>query len=125
MNEVNEIDVVPSSYSPYGGLETRTEELIKRMLARGTKLSLLTLPKQKWPLSHPNLKIIPLGSLIKNRLWQLWRFEQSVCHYLSRHPFKVVFSLDRVSCFTHFPRIVMRNDGILKKNISNRSITFS
>ncbi len=102
MNDVNEIAVVRSSYSPYGGLETRTAELIKRMLATDTKISLLTLPKQKWPLSHPNLKIIPLGSLIKNRLWQLWRFEQSVCRYLSRHPFKVVFSLDRVSCFTHF-----------------------
>jgi UDP-glucose:(heptosyl)LPS alpha-1,3-glucosyltransferase len=102
MDDVNNIAVVRSSYSPYGGLETRTAELVKRILATGTKLSLLTLPHQKWPFSHPNLVIIPLGSLIKNRLWQLWSFERSVCNYLSAHSFKAVFSLDRVSCFTHF-----------------------
>lgn len=102
MDEISEIAVVRSSYSPYGGLEMWTAELVKRILATGARVSLLTLPHQKWPISHPNLKIIPLGSLIKNRLWQLWRFEHSVCNYLSSHSFKVVFSLDRVSCFTHF-----------------------
>ncbi|HQQ88346.1 MAG TPA: glycosyltransferase family 4 protein [Smithellaceae bacterium] len=102
MDKANEIAVVKSSYSPYGGLEMRTVELVKRILATGVKISLLTLPKQKWPISHPNLRIIPLGSLIKNRLWQLWRFERAVCNYLYAHSFKAVFSLDRVSCFTHF-----------------------
>ena len=102
MDDINEIAVVRSSYSPYGGLEIRTAELIKRLLAIGAKISLLTLPHQKWPISHPDLEIIPRGSLIKNRLWQLWRFERSVCNYLSAHSFKAVFSLDRVSCFTHF-----------------------
>jgi len=102
MDDINEIAVIRSSYSPYGGLEIRTAELIKRLLATGAKISLLTLPHQKWPISHPNLKIIPRGSLIKNRLWQLWRFERSVCNYLSVHSFRAVFSLDRVSCFTHF-----------------------
>lgn len=102
MNDISKIAVIRSSYSPYGGLETRTAELIKRLLATGAKISLLTLPHQKWTFSHPNLEIIPLGSLIKNRLWQLWRFERSVCNYLSSHSFQAVFSLDRVSCFTHF-----------------------
>lgn len=102
MDDSNKIAVVRSSYSPYGGLEVRTAELIRRMLEIGVNVSLLTLPRQHWPLFHPNLEIIPLGSLIKNRLWRLWRFEQSVCRYLSRHSFKVVFSLDRISRFTHF-----------------------
>lgn len=102
MADIKKIALIRSAYSPYGGVETLTAELINRILKAGVEINLLTLPHQKWPISHPNLKIIPLGSLIKNRLWQLWRFEQSVCNYLSAHPFDTVFCLDRVSCFTHF-----------------------
>ena len=78
MGDINKIAVIRSSYSPYGGVETLTAELITRMLKTGVEISLLTLPNQKWLITNPNLKIIPLGSLIKNRLWQLWRFERSV-----------------------------------------------
>jgi UDP-glucose:(heptosyl)LPS alpha-1,3-glucosyltransferase len=102
MSDIKKIAVIRSSYSPYGGVETLTAELITRMLKTGVEISLLTLPNQKWPIANPNLKIIPLGSLIKNRLWQLWRFERSVCNYLSIYSFDIIFSLDRVSCFTHF-----------------------
>jgi UDP-glucose:(heptosyl)LPS alpha-1,3-glucosyltransferase len=102
MSDIKKIAMIRSSYMPYGGVERLTAELITRILKTGVEISLLTLPHQKWPISHPNLKIIPLGSLIKNRLWQLWRFEQSVCNYLSTNPFDVIFALDRVSFFTHF-----------------------
>jgi UDP-glucose:(heptosyl)LPS alpha-1,3-glucosyltransferase len=121
MDDINKIAVVKSSYSPYGGLEVRTAELVKRILATGIKINLLTLPRQKWPISHPNLKIIPLGSLIKNRLWQLWRFERSVCNHLSAHSFKAVFSLDRVSCFTHFSAGEGSHKTFLRVKNSNSS----
>ncbi len=99
---IKKIALIRSSYSLYGGVETLTAALIPKILGTGVKISLLTLPHQPWTISHPNLSIIPLGSLIKNRLWQLWRFERSVCNYLSAHSFDALFSLDRVSCFTHF-----------------------
>jgi len=102
MDDVNKIAVVRSSYSPYGGLEVQTVDFIRSILAKNIKVSLLTLPRQRWPIVHPNLEIITLGSLIKNRLWQLWRFERSVVNFLSAHSFQTVFSLDRVSGFTHF-----------------------
>lgn len=99
---MKKIALIRSSYSPYGGAETLTAALLHNILESNVAVSLLTLPHQKWPISHPNLKIIPLGSLVKNRLWQLWRFEQSVCNYLENHSFDCVFAIDRVSCFTHF-----------------------
>lgn len=102
MVDIKKIALIRSSYSPYGGAETLTAELILRILKTDVEISLLTLPNQNWPMTHPRLKIIPLGSLIKNRLWQLWRFEYAVRDYLSAHSFDAVFALDRVSCFTHF-----------------------
>jgi len=102
MDGVKDIAVIRSSYSPYGGLEVQAADFIRSLLAKNIKVSLLTLPRQPWPIVHPNLEIITLGSLIKNRLWQLWRFERAVVNYLSFHSFQTVFSLDRVSCYTHF-----------------------
>jgi UDP-glucose:(heptosyl)LPS alpha-1,3-glucosyltransferase len=96
------IALIRSTYSPYGGAETLTEALTHKLLEYGASVSLLTLPDQPWDIAHSDLKIIHLGSPIRERLWQLWRFEQSVCSYLKGHPFDAIFAIDRVSCFTHF-----------------------
>jgi UDP-glucose:(heptosyl)LPS alpha-1,3-glucosyltransferase len=99
---VKKIAIIRGSYSPYGGAETLTAALLHNMLESDVDVSLLTLPHQPWNISHPNLHIIPLGSPVRERLWQLWRFEQSVCNYLENNSFDCVFAIDRVSCFTHF-----------------------
>ena len=96
-----QIAVVRSSYSPYGGAETLALSVISELLRRGIKVHLLTWPQQGWPLSHSNLKIVPLGSRHGNRLWRLWLFEQSVKKYLASHGFERIFSIDLVSEFTH------------------------
>jgi UDP-glucose:(heptosyl)LPS alpha-1,3-glucosyltransferase len=62
MGDIKKIAVIRSSYSPYGGVETLTSELITRILKTGVGISLLTLPNQKWPITNHNLKIIHLGS---------------------------------------------------------------
>lgn len=95
------IAIVRSSYSPYGGAETLTLAIIRELLNLGLKVSLLTFPRQQWPLIHPNLTKVALGYHRGNRLWKLWFFERSVRTYLETHPFECVFSLDLVSTFTH------------------------
>ena len=48
MDGVKDIAVIRSSYSPYGGLEVQTADFIRSILAKNIKVSLLTLPRQRW-----------------------------------------------------------------------------
>lgn len=96
-----EIALVRSSYSPYGGAETLTLELLHAMLKEDIRVFLLTRPYQDWPIDHPKFQPVPLGYHRGNRLLKTWLFERSVRRYLARRPFECVFSLDRISRFTH------------------------
>lgn len=95
------IAVVRSSYSPFGGVETLTLEILRALLERNVAVTLLTWPEQEWPLNHPKLKIVPLGSHRGNRLWQAWSFKHCVERYLATRDFGIVFALDRLTRFTH------------------------
>lgn len=96
------IAVIRSSYSPHGGVEVLTLQLVNALLQRGCHISLLTWPEQQWPIASPRLQVISLGSPRGNRLWQTWFFEKRVAAYLASRRFHAIFALDRVSTCTHF-----------------------
>ncbi|QTA80188.1 Glycosyltransferase, family I [Desulfonema limicola] len=100
-DENKKIAVICSNYSPYGGVEKLGLDIIKELLKQGIQVSLLTFPRQKWPLTHNKLQIIPLGISRGNRFLQAFLFNRGVNKYLSEHSFDCIFSLDRVSVFTH------------------------
>jgi len=95
------VALIRSSYSAYGGVERTALSIIKELLKTGVKVTLLTWPCQDWPISHKNLQVVPLGIHWGNRFWQAWLFNRAVNRYLSTHSFDCIFSLDRVSRFTH------------------------
>jgi UDP-glucose:(heptosyl)LPS alpha-1,3-glucosyltransferase len=100
-NSHREIALVRSSYSPYGGAERLTLDLIQAMLKEDIRVFLLTHPHQDWPVDHPKFRRVQLGFHRGNRFWRTWFFDRSVQRYLARRPFEYVFSLDRISRFTH------------------------
>ncbi len=100
-NKHREIALVRSSYSPYGGAETMTLDLLRVMLEEDIRVFLLTYPHQDWPVDHPKFHPVRLGYHHGNRFWKTWFFDRSVQRYLTRRPFECVFSLDRISRFTH------------------------
>jgi UDP-glucose:(heptosyl)LPS alpha-1,3-glucosyltransferase len=93
--------VVRSSYTPYGGAEIVTLDILEELLKTNVSVYLLTRPDQQWPLHHPRLRTVPLGFSYGNRLWQAWLFEHAVQKYLATHPFRRIFAIDFVSQFTH------------------------
>ncbi len=95
------IALIRSTYSPYGGVERVALGLVDGLLKKGSQVTLLTFPGQTWPVRHPRLRIVPLGLFRTHRLIQAWSFEQAVKRYLRQQPFDCIFSLDKVTCFTH------------------------
>lgn len=93
--------LIRSSYSAYGGVERTTLSIIKALLKANVKVTLLTWPYQSWPVSHKNLEVVQLGSHRGSRFWRAWLFNRAVSKYLLNNPFDCIFSLDRVSQFTH------------------------
>jgi UDP-glucose:(heptosyl)LPS alpha-1,3-glucosyltransferase len=97
----NEIVLIRSTYAPIGGVERVTVSLIRGLLQKGMRVTLLTLPGQPWPLSHPGLSIVHLGVRRGPRLLPAWTFNRSVNRYLALNKNDCVLSLDKVTCFTH------------------------
>ncbi|GAB6905993.1 putative Glycosyl transferase [Desulfosarcina cetonica] len=95
------IAIVRSTYSPFGGVERVALSLVEGLLQKGLAVTLLTFPGQSWPIDDPNLQLVPLGLFRTHRLIQAWSFETAVRRYLRRHDFDCIFSLDKVTCFTH------------------------
>jgi len=95
------IAVIRSTFSPYGGAETLAVDLIHGILDVPCRVHLLTTPGQNWPLDHAGLTIVPLPIYSNQRLLEAWSFEKAVNDYLKRHPFDIVFSIDRVTSYTH------------------------
>lgn len=93
--------LIRSTYAPFGGVERVAMSLINGLVAKGIRVTLLTLPRQPWPLVHPNLKIVHLGFHRGHRLIPAWTFNRSVTRYLSRNAADVVLSLDKVTRCTH------------------------
>ena len=93
--------LIRSTYSPFGGVERVALSLVEGLLKKGVDVTLLTFPGQSWPIKDPNLHTVTLGMFRTHRLIQAWSFEQAVRRYLQRHDFDCIFSLDKVSCFTH------------------------
>lgn len=96
-----EIVLVRSTYASFGGVERVALSLITGLLQRGVKVRVLTMPRQPWPLSDSQLNIIPLGISRGHRLVKAWVFNQAVNRYLSANPCDCIFSLDKVTRFTH------------------------
>jgi UDP-glucose:(heptosyl)LPS alpha-1,3-glucosyltransferase len=96
-----QITVIRSTYTAAGGVERVTVSLIEGLLKKGVRITLLSLPNQKWPLAGPHLEIVPVGIGRGHRLLQVWSFNRGVRRYLSRHRTSCVLSLDKVVDFTH------------------------
>ena len=95
------ITVIRSTYTSSGGVERVTVSLVRGLLKKGIYVTLLSMPRQNWPLSGPQLEIIPLGIQRGNRLLKTWLFNWAVNRYLSHHSPSCVLSLDKVTDFTH------------------------
>ena len=95
------ITVIRSTYTSSGGVERVTVSLVKGLLKKGLRVTLLSMPNQDWPLNGPQLEIIPLGIHRGNRLLKTWLFNRAVNRYLSHHQSSCVLSLDKVTAFTH------------------------
>lgn len=93
--------LIRSTYAPIGGVERVAVSLINGLLDKGIPVTLLTLPRQHWPLAHPDLEIVPLGFSKGHRLIPAWTFNHSVTRYLSCHDADVILSLDKVIHCTH------------------------
>lgn len=95
------IIVIRSTYTPAGGVERVTVSLIEGLLKKGVRVTLLSMPNQKWPLAGPHLDIVPIGIGRGHRLFQVWSFNRGVGRYLSHRRTPCVLSLDKVVDFTH------------------------
>lgn len=100
MSESN-ITVIRSTYTPAGGVERVAVSLIEGLLKKGLRVTLLSMPNQKWPLAGPHLEIVPVGIGRGHRLLQVWSFNRGVRRYLFRYRTACVLSLDKVVDFTH------------------------
>jgi UDP-glucose:(heptosyl)LPS alpha-1,3-glucosyltransferase len=98
---LKKIALIRSTYSPFGGVERVALGLIDGLLNNGIDVTLLTFPGQPWPVSNERLHLVPMGIFRTHRLVQAWSFEHAVAGYLQRHAFDWVFSLDKVTTFTH------------------------
>jgi UDP-glucose:(heptosyl)LPS alpha-1,3-glucosyltransferase len=98
---MDQITIIRSTYSPYGGVERVALNLIKGLLDRGVKVTLLTLAGQNWPLVSDKLTIVSLGLHRGHRLLTAWTFNHDVTRYLSKNSSDIIFSLDRVIPCTH------------------------
>lgn len=96
-----QIIVIRSTYTPAGGVERVTVSLIEGLLKKGLRVTLLSMPNQKWPLAGPQLEIVPVGIGRGHRLLQAWSFNRGVRRYLFRYRTSCVLSLDKVVGFTH------------------------
>ena len=101
MTRPPKIVIIRSTYRPFGGVERVALSLINGLLDRGVTVTLLTAPRQRWPLSDSRLTIVPVGISRGHRLVQAWLFNYCVNRYLARHKSECVFSLDKVTHFTH------------------------
>jgi UDP-glucose:(heptosyl)LPS alpha-1,3-glucosyltransferase len=101
MTKLKQIVLIQSTYSSSGGVERVALSLMNGLLEKGMAVTLLTLPRQQWPLDHPRLQIVPLGIGRSHRLLRAWAFNRSVNRYLQRHEVGCALSLDKVSTYTH------------------------
>lgn len=97
----SKITVVRSTYTASGGVERVTVSLIEGLLKKGLRVTLLSMPNQKWPLAGPHLEIVPVGIGRGHRLLRVWSFNRGVRRYLTRYRTSCVLSLDKVVDFTH------------------------
>jgi UDP-glucose:(heptosyl)LPS alpha-1,3-glucosyltransferase len=96
-----QIVLIRSTYSSSGGVERVTLSLIEGLLKKGIAVTLLTFPRQQWPVDHPRLQIVPLGIGRGHRLLQAWSFNRAVNRYLQRNKAHCALSLDKVTTHTH------------------------
>ncbi len=103
MQETNNrhIAVVRSTFSHFGGAERTAKSVIEGLLERGAKVTLLTCPGQDWPIKHYRLCVARMGTARGNRLLQALWFNRAVNRYLAYHFFDIVFSVDKITGFTH------------------------
>jgi UDP-glucose:(heptosyl)LPS alpha-1,3-glucosyltransferase len=97
----SKIVIIRSTYRPYGGVERVALSMINGLLKKGVEITLLTAPRQPWPVSDANLNIIPVGISRGHRFVQAWLFNHCVNRYLSSHKTAFVLSLDKVTNYTH------------------------
>lgn len=93
--------IVQSTYTPFGGVERVALSVINGLLQKGTRVVLLTLPGQKWPVASSNLTIVPMGIQRGHRLIKAWAFNRSVNRFLSTDSGSTILSFDKVTTYTH------------------------
>lgn len=98
---MDQIVIIQSTYSPYGGVEQVALNLIKGLLLQRVRVTLLTLPNQHWPVEDERLLTVPLGFPHAHRLLTAWTFNRGVSKYLNDNRIDCIFSFDRVTRFTH------------------------
>jgi UDP-glucose:(heptosyl)LPS alpha-1,3-glucosyltransferase len=118
---VDRIAIIRSTYTPFGGVERVTLNLIKGLLAKGMRVDLLTMPGQKWPVDNARLTIKILGISHGHRLLTTWAFNRGVTRYLGVKNYDVILSLDKVALFTHLHAGGGSHKAFLR--IKNRSST--
>lgn len=133
MNDNSKIVLVRSNYSPYGGAETFTIELIKSLFDHTDRtIYLLTLPGQNWPIEHKRLTIVPLGISRCHRLVVTWYFNKMVLRYLERCSTDVIFSIDQIERYSYlhagggshltFLKIKNSSSGWVQRNFRKLSL---
>ncbi len=101
MNYPDEVVIIRSSYAPIGGVERVALSLINGLIRSGVRTRVLTTPGQPWPLSDPNLEVVPLGISRGHRLPRAWLFNRAVNQHLQKRPCDCILAMDKVTRFTH------------------------
>lgn len=92
---------IKATYTPYGGAEKFSSQLIDAFLKAGCSVNLLTLPGQHWENRHSNLTVTPLGHQDWGRIGRLISFQRAVGRHLQSHSYDAVFGIDYTDGQTH------------------------
>ncbi|MEW5818334.1 MAG: glycosyltransferase family 4 protein [Spirochaetota bacterium] len=90
-----------ATYTPYGGAEKFSNQLIDAFLGAGCAVNLLTLPGQDWPNRHPQLSITTLGQRSRGRIMRLVSFQKAVSRHVQSHSYVAIFGIDYTAGQTH------------------------
>ncbi len=95
------IALIKSNLSHKGGIEKYTWAMARHFCDRGISVAILTTGCWKPAFEHPLLEVINLAPHYPMSVLNLLHFDYACTRYLEKHPFPIVFSLDRNTHQTH------------------------
>ncbi|MES2122883.1 MAG: glycosyltransferase family 4 protein [Chlamydiota bacterium] len=95
------IALIKSNLSHKGGIEKYTWAMARHFCDKGIPVTILTTRCWKPAFEHPLLEIVNLVPHYPVSVLNLLHFDYACSRYLKKHPFPVVFSLDRNTYQTH------------------------